>query len=290
MKLLKAASATFCIAATAMIFAPGVSAQSVDDNWTKVTFSGPVEIPGVHLKGYKVLPAGTYVFRLLDSQTNRHIVQIQNADQSKTYATIMAIPDTRVHLTDKTVITFSERPNGQPPALRTWFYPDAAWGEEFVYSKKEAKELAKANHASVPYSNDVNADKDVTEPIQAPSKAQTAQMENEAVGAYNENGEEEPLSAAVTTPPNESNNSSNNNNAQAAAAPAQTNQSGQMAQNTPPANSAPAPASSANNTNTRSSANNNELPQTAGDSGMLMLGGLLALGGALSVRFARSRA
>jgi len=35
-----------------------------------VTFSGPVEIPG------KALPAGTYVFKLLDSQGNRNIVQV----------------------------------------------------------------------------------------------------------------------------------------------------------------------------------------------------------------------
>jgi LPXTG-motif cell wall-anchored protein len=56
----------------------------------------------------------------------------------------------------------------------------------------------------------------------------------------------------------------------------------EVAQNTAPANAAPAPASDHTNTN--------ELPQTAGNSGMLMLGGLLALGGAFSVRFARGRA
>jgi hypothetical protein len=49
------------------------------DEWnekTVVTFSGPVEIPGVHLAGMGVLPAGTYVFKLLDSDSDRHIVQI----------------------------------------------------------------------------------------------------------------------------------------------------------------------------------------------------------------------
>src|SRR5690349_22717195 len=39
---------------------------------TTLTFSGPVEIPGVHLKGWGVLPAGTYVFKVLDSQSDRH--------------------------------------------------------------------------------------------------------------------------------------------------------------------------------------------------------------------------
>jgi hypothetical protein len=103
-----------------------------------------VEIPGVHLKGYAVLPAGTYVFKLMDSKTNRHIVQIFTQDQKKCLATIMAIPNTRLKLSNKTVITFRERPNGEPPALRAWFYPDAQWGDEFVYGKKKAKEIAQA--------------------------------------------------------------------------------------------------------------------------------------------------
>ena len=49
---------------------------------TKVTFSGPVEIPGV---GAQVLPAGTYYFRLLDSTSDRHIVQIFNEREDHVY-------------------------------------------------------------------------------------------------------------------------------------------------------------------------------------------------------------
>lgn len=47
-------------------FAPA----AIADDWnrkTVVTFNGPVEIPGVHLTGWSVLPAGTYVFKILDS-------------------------------------------------------------------------------------------------------------------------------------------------------------------------------------------------------------------------------
>ena len=43
------------------------------DEWNKetvLTFSRNVEIPG------KVLPAGKYLFRLADTQTNRHVVQV----------------------------------------------------------------------------------------------------------------------------------------------------------------------------------------------------------------------
>jgi len=271
MKILKAASAMFCIAATAMVFAPPVSAQGTG-NWdklTKFTFSGPVEIPGVHLKGFKVLPAGTYTFRMLNSATNRHIVQIQNEDQSKTYATILAVPNSRLTPTGKSVITFEERPAGQPPALHAWFYPGSSFGDEFVYSKQEAKQLAQNNKTNVLYSNNAENSSEVTQPIQAPTKDETARMENDQVGAYNANGEEEQLSQAVTPPPAQ--------NAQTEAPPAQA--SNEVAQNTPPVNSAPAPASD-------SAAKTHELPQTAGNTGLLMLGGLFALGGAISIRYA----
>ena len=110
---------------------------------TMVTFSGPVEIPPVHVKGWGVLPAGTYVFRVLDSQSDRHIVQIFNQDETQCLATILAIPDFRLKPTSKTVITFRERPAGQPEALRAWFYPGQSWGAEFVYPKARAVEIAK---------------------------------------------------------------------------------------------------------------------------------------------------
>src|ERR1700687_3593213 len=148
MKLFKAATTVGCMALMGGLLAPGVKA----DDWnrkTVITFSGPVEIPGVHLVGWGVLPAGTYVFKILDSQSDRHIVQIFNKDESTIYATVLAIPNYRLKAIDKTVITFNERPAGQPEALRAWFYPGRNWGEEFVYPKAKAIALAKASHTPV---------------------------------------------------------------------------------------------------------------------------------------------
>jgi hypothetical protein len=119
------------------------------DDWNKetvITFSGPVEVPGV---GAQTLPAGTYVFKILDSQSDRHIVQISNQDKTHVFTTVLAIPNYRLHATDKTVITFRERPAGQPEALRAWFYPGREWGEEFVYAKPRAIELAKETNEPV---------------------------------------------------------------------------------------------------------------------------------------------
>jgi hypothetical protein len=123
-----------------------VSAVRADD-WDKktvLTFSQPVEIPG------QVLPAGTYTFKLADSMTDRHIVQIFNADGSQILATVMAIPDYRLTATDKTVIRFREVPRGSPEAIRAWFYPGNTVGQEFVYPKQRATQLAKAAGAVVP--------------------------------------------------------------------------------------------------------------------------------------------
>ena len=145
MKIFKTLATLFCLVALCAFVVPTATA----DDWnreTVVTFSGPVEVPGV---GAQTLPAGTYVFKILDSQSDRHIVQIFNKDKTHVFTTILAIPNYRLHATDKTVITFRERPAGQPEALRAWFYPGREWGEEFVYAKSRAIELAKETNEPV---------------------------------------------------------------------------------------------------------------------------------------------
>lgn len=145
MKLLEGIGIALCLAVLCVLVVPTATA----DDWnrkTVITFSGPVEVPGV---GEHNLPAGTYVFKILNSQSDRHIVQIFNHDETKVLTTILAIPNYRLKTTDKTVITFRERPSGEPEALRAWFYPGHAWGEEFVYAKPRAIELAKETNEPV---------------------------------------------------------------------------------------------------------------------------------------------
>jgi LPXTG-motif cell wall-anchored protein len=126
-----------------MAIAPAARA----DEWnqkTVFTFSGPFEIPG------QVLGAGTYVFKLADSASNRHIVQVFNADGTKLFGTFLAIPDYRMHPSDKPIVRFEERMGGAPDAIKGWFYPGRNYGHEFVYPKKRAAELAVMAHAPVP--------------------------------------------------------------------------------------------------------------------------------------------
>jgi hypothetical protein len=135
----------FCLSLVALTFLPSAKA----DEWNRktiVTFSVPVEVPGV---GAQTLPAGTYVFKIVNSMSDRHIVQIFNVAEDHVFTTILAIPNVRMRATGKTVMTFRERAAGQPEAIRTWFYPGRQWGEEFVYPKSRAIELAKVTNEVV---------------------------------------------------------------------------------------------------------------------------------------------
>lgn len=148
MTLLRAAPAVLGLALLGAALSPSLKADDYDKK-TTMTFSGPVEIPPVYITGMRVLPAGTYVFKLVNSSSNRHIVQIFNKEQTKIYATILAIANYRLVPKDKTVITFNEGVKGRPEAIRAWFYPGANWGEEFVYPKTKAIELAKGTNVPV---------------------------------------------------------------------------------------------------------------------------------------------
>jgi hypothetical protein len=199
MNLFKAATTVGCMALMGAILAPNARA----DDWnreTVITFSGPVEIPGVHLKGWAILPAGTYVFKILDSQSDRHIVQIFNKEKTTVYATILAIPNFRLQATDKTVITFRERPAGQPEALRAWFYPGRNWGEEFVYPKAMAIEIAKATNLPVLFTPAEIA-VEVAEPVKSADEAVVVELKQAPVMAVTPAGEEVQIAQVVTPPP-----------------------------------------------------------------------------------------
>jgi hypothetical protein len=128
----------FVVLALALLGATLASGAKADE-WNKktiMTFSQPVEIPG------QILPAGTYTFKLLDSPADRHIVQIFDADGMHIIATILAINNYRLKPTGDTVVKFAERAGDSPEALKAWFYPGDNFGQEFVYPRRRALELA----------------------------------------------------------------------------------------------------------------------------------------------------
>jgi hypothetical protein len=151
------------------------------DEWNKktiLTVNETIQVPN------KVLPPGKYVMRLLDSPSNRHIVQIFNADESHLETTILAIPNYRLEPSGKTVFSFWETPPGQPKALRAWFYPGDNFGQEFAYPKSAAVQIAAIAHTSVP----------TTEALQ-PSELATA-----PVATVNESGTETAIQEQAQAP------------------------------------------------------------------------------------------
>jgi hypothetical protein len=191
----------------AMLACLVVSGTLSADMWnkkTKVKFSGPVQLPSAHAKGGVVtLPAGSYIFRLDDSQSSRHTVQVTNERGNQVYTTILAIPDYRLNATSKTVMYFSERPAGHPPAIKSWFYPGDNFGHRFVYPKVQAVQIAAETHQPVPSHEAETIEPAKPEPvpvkIETPAKqeiAYTPEVFEKADAADTAGVEGEPVKAA----------------------------------------------------------------------------------------------
>jgi LPXTG-motif cell wall-anchored protein len=142
-----------------MSFVPKAHADAWD-KMTIVTVNEPI------IAGNKVLDPGTYVWKLMDSPSNRHVVQIFDKNQQHLEETILAIPNYRLQPTGKTQFAFWETPAGVPKAVRAWFYPGDNYGQEFAYPKKLVAQLASA--APVPVPENYREPEPAAEPQPAP--------------------------------------------------------------------------------------------------------------------------
>jgi hypothetical protein len=100
------------------------------DQWDKktiITVDQPIQVTNTYLE------PGTYVFKLLDSSSDRHIVQIYDRDQNHLIDTVMAIPNYRLQVSGRSQFSFWETPPGTAKAVRAWFYPGDNFGQEFRY-------------------------------------------------------------------------------------------------------------------------------------------------------------
>ena len=133
-----------CATAIAALTAPLAEAQTAQ--WTKkthLTFSGPVQIPG------KTLPAGTYTFRVMDLLADRHVLQILDQNEQTLISTVLTVPQQKLEQAENNVVMFNERPAGAPPAIKLWYYPAATIGNEFVYPRAQAIEIARTSNTTV---------------------------------------------------------------------------------------------------------------------------------------------
>src|SRR5258708_6487040 len=189
----RVAVTTLCVTLLGIAWTAGAAADERDKK-TIVTFSAPVEIPG------KALPAGTYVFKVLDSQSNRNILQIFDKDEKQLYATVLAIPDYRLKPSDKPVIQFEERPSGTPEAVKAFFYPGDDYGLQFVYPHDRAVQIAKRTKQNVLSMRDDMA-KHITTPAKTASEPSVQAMQNTEVTGVNPTGEPVDMTVIILAAP-----------------------------------------------------------------------------------------
>ena len=184
-----------CLLMAGIFLLPKASGDEFDKK-TIVTFSLLYRSPGK-------LSAGTYVFKVLDSPSNRNIVQIYDKDEKQLYATVLAIPNYRLQPSDKPVLSFEERPAGTPEALKAWFYPGDNFGQQFVYPRDQAVQLAKKNNQHVlAMSNDMS--KHITAKADSAKAPSVQALKKTEVTAVDSSGQEVPMEQAVDSSPDSS--------------------------------------------------------------------------------------
>jgi hypothetical protein len=143
MTAFKKSALAACVGVLGLAVVPATRA----DVWNKktiLTVNESIQLPN------KVLEPGKYVMKLMDSPSNRHIVQVFNEDESQLITTVLALPNYRLQPTGETRFTFWETVSGEPKPLRSWFYPGDNFGQEFAYPKNKATMIARASGENVP--------------------------------------------------------------------------------------------------------------------------------------------
>jgi hypothetical protein len=120
------------LALVAVLFALALCPAVKGDDWNKktiVTFDQDVEIPGW------VLPAGTYVFKLMNSNATRSIVQVWDQDEMHLITTLTTVGDSYPNPSGDAyfVLDTSQTDEGYPPAVVSWFFAGSDEGRDFIY-------------------------------------------------------------------------------------------------------------------------------------------------------------
>jgi hypothetical protein len=271
--------ATAAVLVLMAVFSFTAAAQQPDTrDRTIMTFSNPVELPGLRLE------AGTYVFRLADTQL-RNIIQVLPQDEKDVLGQWLFVPAERQEVTGDTVVTFRETAANTTPAVQFWYYPGEKIGKEFVYPKDQAMRIAQRTGVAVmtedgPVTAEANVAAQTSEPapVQVQAEAQVAPAQETAAAAE----------ATSTTgvvegngPPADDTRAEVAVGTSGQAETTSVRQEATMAQNTtqaPAPAPAPAPAAAAADTDA------SELPATASPLALSGLLGLLSLIGAAGIR------
>ena len=97
---------------------------------TYLTFTAPVELPGV------TLPAGTYRFQHVDCEATPAVLRVSSEDGTRAYGMFSTTVEERSTPTMQPEVVFAEAAAGSPQAIKAWFYPGDSIGDGLIYSKK----------------------------------------------------------------------------------------------------------------------------------------------------------
>lgn len=257
---------TIAFVAVASMAGVGIVAADQWDKKTVITTDEAMQLPNMTLQ------PGTYVIKLADSNSNRHVVQFYDKDEKHLVTTVLAIPNQRLRLTGKSVFAFWETPAGQPKALRAWFYPGDNFGQEFAYPRQEAAKITASNSgATVPVDD------------QAPATTSDAKKDS-TVAATTAPATPEPAPAPAAAP---------------APAPTEVAQAKEPAPANPPAPAVgqqpvtPAPSAATNTSDAQqvpqTAQQADTLPKTASNLPWMILIGFMSIVGALALNLAYNR-
>jgi hypothetical protein len=119
---------------------------------TEFTFNQSVEVPGA------TLPPGTYTFRIMRSESTRHVMEVTAKDSTnKNYGHFITISAERPKPSQEAELRFLETPAGQPAAVKTWWYPGERTGREFIYPREQARRIAQRTNQPVLTTQDASA-------------------------------------------------------------------------------------------------------------------------------------
>lgn len=93
----------------------------------RLSFGGPVRLPGV------TLPAGTYLFERIEP-TNRDVIVVRSHDRTRTYFMAQTLRRERpANLPPGQLIDFGETRRGDVPSIAAWYPEGERMGHAFVY-------------------------------------------------------------------------------------------------------------------------------------------------------------
>ena len=168
------------------------------DKRTYFTFNRPVALPGM------TLPAGTYMFRIANTETSRNIIQVSNKQGTESYALLMTIQAQRPDVPKDSEIRFLETASGAPAAVGTYWYMGERTGYEFIYSKEQLAALNRSGQPApvVPPIADTEKSTDVvdgagTPAVASPAESQIARAQQPAQPAPQSAQPEQPAAGST---------------------------------------------------------------------------------------------